>query len=41
MALSQDLKEFLRLLDRHEVAGMLVGAHAVAVHGYPLAAMSA
>ena len=35
MALSQDLKEFLRLLVEHEVVFMLVGAHAVAVHGYP------
>ncbi len=35
MALNRDLKEFLQLLDKHEVAFMLVGAHAVAVHGYP------
>ena len=35
MALSQDLKEFLRLLAEHDVTFMLVGAHAVAVHGYP------
>lgn len=35
MALSQDLKEFLQLLVEHEVVFMLVGAHAVAVHGYP------
>ena len=35
MALSRDLIEFLRLLDKHEVRFMLVGAHAVAVHGYP------
>jgi hypothetical protein len=35
MALSRDLKEFLQLLGAHEVRFMLVGAHAVAVHGYP------
>lgn len=34
MALSQDLKEFLSLLVKHEVEFMLVGAHAVAFHGY-------
>lgn len=35
MALNRDLKEFLLLLAKHEVKFMLVGAHAVAVHGYP------
>jgi hypothetical protein len=35
MALSQDLKEFLQLFAAHEVEFLLVGAHAVAVHGYP------
>jgi len=34
MALSRDLKEFLSLLVEHEVKFMLVGAYAVAVHGY-------
>jgi hypothetical protein len=35
MALSRDLKEFLQLLAAHEVRFMLVGAHAVAIHGFP------
>jgi len=35
MALNRDLKEFLQLLAKHEVEFMLVGAHAVAVHGFP------
>lgn len=35
MALSRDLKEFLKSFVEHEIAFMLVGAHAVAVHGYP------
>ena len=35
MALNRDLKEFLQLLVKHDVEFMLVGAHAVAVHGFP------
>lgn len=35
MGLSRDLREFLALLAAHEVKFMLVGAHAVAVHGFP------
>jgi len=35
MTLNRDLKEFLQLLAKHEVKFMLVGAHAVAIHGYP------
>ncbi len=34
MALSRDLKQFLQLLVEHEVEYLLVGAHAVAIHGY-------
>ncbi len=33
--LPRDFKEFLRLLNRHEVAYLLVGGYAVAFHGYP------
>lgn len=35
MGLSRDLREFLQLLATHDVRFLLVGAHAVAVHGYP------
>lgn len=34
MALSNDLREFLKLLVDHDVKFMLVGAHAVAIHGF-------
>ena len=34
MALSRDLKEFLQLLVSHEVEFLLVGSHAVAMHGF-------
>ena len=34
---SDDLREFLRLLTAHEVAFLLVGGYAVALHGYPRA----
>ena len=32
--LSPDFKDFLRLLNEHEVAYLLVGGYAVALHGY-------
>lgn len=35
MALHPDFKEFLRLLNSHQVEYLLVGAHALAVHGQP------
>ncbi|GAB1406090.1 hypothetical protein MASR1M8_27500 [Thermomonas brevis] len=34
MALNRDLKELLSLLTRHDVDFLLVGAHAVAFHGF-------
>jgi hypothetical protein len=33
--LPQDFKEFLSLLNKHEVDYLLVGGYAVALHGYP------
>ena len=33
--LPQDFKEFLLLLNEHEVEYLLVGGYAVALHGYP------
>jgi predicted nucleotidyltransferase len=33
--LHQDFKEFLVLLNKHEVEYLLVGGYAVALHGYP------
>ena len=33
--LPQDFKEFLTLLNKHEVEYLLVGGYAVALHGYP------
>jgi predicted nucleotidyltransferase len=33
--LSKDLRDFLRLLDRHRVEYLVCGGHAVAFHGYP------
>jgi hypothetical protein len=35
MNLSHDLKEFIRLLNSHEVEFVIVGAHALAWHGLP------
>ncbi|MCE7873167.1 hypothetical protein DYH09_22715 [bacterium CPR1] len=35
MALSQDLKEFLQLLEKHHVEYLVVGGFAVAAHGHP------
>ncbi len=35
MALSQDLKEFLQLLETHQVEYLVVGGFAVAAHGHP------
>jgi hypothetical protein len=35
MALSQDLKEFLRLFALNEVEYLLIGGFAVAAHGHP------
>ncbi len=37
LTLPQDFKEFLRLLQAHEVAYLLIGGYAVAYHGYPRA----
>lgn len=37
MQLAPDFREFLRLLDAHEVEYLLVGGYAVAYHGYPRA----
>lgn len=36
--LPPDFREFLKLLNDHEVAYLLVGGYAVAYHGYPRAA---
>ena len=33
--LSQDFKEFLKLLDKHKVEYLVVGGYAVAFHGHP------
>ncbi len=33
--LSKDFKEFVALLEKHEVEYMIVGGYAVGVHGYP------
>ena len=35
MNLQKDLREFLELLNSHKVDFVVVGAHAVAFHGYP------
>lgn len=35
--LTPDFKDFLRLLDAHEVEYLLIGGHAVSFHGYPRA----
>jgi hypothetical protein len=35
MALNQDFKEFLSLLNKHEVKYLVVGGYSVAVHGHP------
>jgi hypothetical protein len=35
--LPQDFRDFLRLLDAHEVKYLLVGGYAVGYHGYPRA----
>ena len=35
MGLQKDLKEFLRLLISHKARFVVVGAHAVAFHGFP------
>lgn len=37
LTLPQDFKEFLRLLQAHEVEYLLIGGYAVAYHGYPRA----
>jgi predicted nucleotidyltransferase len=34
-ALTNEFKEFLKLLNDHEVEYLIVGGHAVAYHGYP------
>ncbi|NJM12516.1 MAG: hypothetical protein HC889_12160 [Synechococcaceae cyanobacterium SM1_2_3] len=33
--LSQDFKEFVELLNRHEAEYLIVGGYAVGIHGYP------
>ena len=35
MELSQDFKEFIQLLNAHNVAYLVVGGYAVAIHGFP------
>ena len=35
MALNQDFKEFLKLLNEHQVKYLVVGGYSVAVHGHP------
>lgn len=35
MNLEEDLREFIELLNAHNVRYIVVGAHAVAYHGYP------
>lgn len=35
--LPDDFKEFLRLLNEHDVAYLLIGGYAVGYHGYPRA----
>jgi len=35
MELSQDFKEFIQLLNAHEVEYLIVGGYAVAIHGFP------
>ena len=37
LTLPPDFKEFLRLLQAHEVEYLLIGGYAVAYHGYPRA----
>jgi predicted deacetylase len=33
--LSKDFKEFIELLNKHQVKYLIVGGYAVALHGYP------
>ncbi|NEO86612.1 MAG: nucleotidyltransferase family protein [Spirulina sp. SIO3F2] len=35
MKLDPDLKEFIELLNKHEVRYLIVGGYAVAIHGHP------
>jgi hypothetical protein len=35
MALNQDFKEFLELLNKHKVKYLVVGGYSVAIHGHP------
>ena len=35
MKIQRDLREFIALMNSHEVEYVLVGGHAVAYHGYP------
>ncbi|HKK80471.1 MAG TPA: hypothetical protein VJ933_12625, partial [Phaeodactylibacter sp.] len=35
MILNQDFKEFIQLLNEHEVEYLVVGGYALAFHGYP------
>lgn len=33
--LNQDFKEFIELLNKHDVRYLFIGGYAVALHGYP------
>jgi len=35
MVLNQDFKEFIQLLNKHEIRYLVIGGYAVAFHGYP------
>lgn len=37
MELSQDFKEFIKLLNTHKVEYLVIGGYAVAIHGFPRA----
>jgi len=37
MKLQKDLREFIELLNSHDVRYLIVGGYAVAFHGYPRA----
>jgi len=32
---SQDFKEFVKLLNKHEVEYLVIGGYALGIHGYP------
>jgi hypothetical protein len=35
MIFNQDYREFIELLNKHDVRYLLIGGYAVALHGYP------